>query len=46
MADGRVGDRDRLLSYTVGEYYQEMSLFIEESRIRKAEFEKIKNGTK
>jgi hypothetical protein len=30
MTEGVLSERDRLLQYTIGEFYQELSLFIEE----------------
>jgi len=42
MANGNLAERDRLLSYTIGEFYSEMSLFIEECEIKEKEFEKLK----
>jgi hypothetical protein len=42
ITNGVLSERDRLLGYTVAEFYQEMSLFIEESEKRKAEFEKMR----
>jgi hypothetical protein len=38
-----LSERDLLLSYCIGEFYSEMSLFIEEGEIRKQEYEKLKN---
>jgi hypothetical protein len=35
MTEGVISERDRLLNYSVGEFYQELSLFIEEGEIRK-----------
>lgn len=42
MADGVVSERDRLLHYTVGEFYQELSLFLEESQRREKQLEDLK----
>ena len=39
-----ISERDRLLQYTIGEFYQEMSLFIEECNIKQKELDKIKNS--
>lgn len=41
MTDGVLSERDRLLQYTIGEFYQELSLFIEEGEARKKTLEKI-----
>lgn len=35
MTEGVLSERDRLLQYSVGEFYQELSLFIEEGEARK-----------
>lgn len=40
IAGGVISERDRLFEYTTGEYYQEMSLFIQE---RETENKKIKD---
>jgi hypothetical protein len=42
MADGVISERDRLLQYGVGEFYQELSLFIEESETRKKYLDNLK----
>lgn len=42
MTDGVLSERDRLLQYTIGEFYQELSLFIEEGEARKKALDKIK----
>ena len=41
IADGVLSERDRLFEYTTGEYFQEMSLFIQEVETHNAEMEKI-----
>ena len=41
ITDGVISERDRLFTYTVGEYFQEMSLFIQEVETRNAELEKL-----
>lgn len=46
MTNGNLAERDRLLEYTVGEFYSEMSLFIEECEMREKEYEKMKNKMK
>lgn len=42
MTEGVLSERDRLLHYTVGEFYQELSLFIEESEARKKKLDAMK----
>ncbi len=42
MADGVISERDRLLQYGIGEFYQELSLFIEESETRKKYLDNLK----
>lgn len=42
MVEGILSERDRLLQYTVGEFYQELSLFIEEGEQRKKYLDKLK----
>lgn len=46
MTDGVLSERDRLLRYTIGEFYQEMSLFLEEQDVKKKQLDKIKNQSK
>jgi len=41
ITSGVISERDRLFGYTVGEYFQEMSLFIQEVETRNAELEKL-----
>lgn len=41
MTDGVLSERDRLLQYTLGEFYQELSLFVEECEIKKKQLEKL-----
>jgi hypothetical protein len=45
---GVLSERDRLLQYTTGEYYQELSLFIQEVEAKNREIEKMykKSGNK
>jgi hypothetical protein len=43
MANGQLADRDRLLTYTIGEFYQEMSLFLMECKQKNEELEKLKS---
>lgn len=43
MTNNDIAQRDRLLSYTIGEFYNEMSLFIEECAEKAKEYEKLKN---
>jgi len=45
MTEGVLSERDRLLQYTVGEFYQELSLFLEECQRRKKELEDLKTKT-
>lgn len=40
VTDGDLANRDRLWQYTLGEFYQEMSLFIEENDIREKALKK------
>jgi len=42
ITEGVLSERDRLLSYSVGEFYQELSLFIEESEERKKAIDGMK----
>lgn len=42
MTEGVISERDRLLQYSVGELYQELSLFIEEGEIRKKYLDSLK----
>lgn len=42
VANGVLSERDRLLNYSIGEFYNEMSLFIRENEIKKKEFEALK----
>ena len=46
ISEGVISERDRLLSYTIGEYYNEMSLFIEEQEKKKKEAEEYKRQQK
>lgn len=43
MVKGNLAERDRLLTYTIGEFYQEFSLFLTECDIKEKEMEKLKN---
>jgi hypothetical protein len=43
MTNGNLSERDRLLHYSIGEFYSELSLFITECDEKNAEIEKIKN---
>jgi hypothetical protein len=43
MVNGNLQERDRLLYYTIGEFYLEMSLFVEEMEMRKEEMEKMRS---
>ena len=42
MTNGKLSERDRLLQYSVGEFYQELSLFIQEGEERKKYLDKLK----
>lgn len=42
LVDGVLSERDRLLQYTVGEFFQELSLFLQEVEQRNKELEKLK----
>lgn len=42
ITGGVISERDRLLNYSVGEFYQELSLFIQEVETKNKEIEKIK----
>lgn len=41
ISNGVISERDRLFQYTVGEYYQELSLFLQEVETKNAELEKL-----
>ena len=41
IAGGVISERDRLFQYSVGEYFEEMSLYIQEVETQNAEFEKL-----
>lgn len=41
IAAGVPSERDLLLEYGIGELYQELSLFIEETEMQKRELEKL-----
>lgn len=43
LTNGIPSERDLLLNYSVGEFYNEMSLFIEENEQRKNDIEKMRN---
>lgn len=45
MAEGVISERDRLLQYTVGEFYQELSLYVEEADARKKYLDKLNKKT-
>ncbi len=46
MTEGVVSERDRLLYYTVGEFYQELSLYLEECQRRETLLEDLKTKSK
>lgn len=41
MTDGVISERDRLQQYTIGEFYQELSLFLEECAKKKEHLDKL-----
>lgn len=41
ITGGVLSERDRLFEYSVGEYYQELSLFIQEVETKNKELEKL-----
>lgn len=41
ITGGVISERDRLFSYTIGEFYQELSLFIQEQETKQKEYEKM-----
>jgi hypothetical protein len=41
ITGGVISERDRLFQYTVGEYYQELSLFITETEQKTRELERV-----
>ena len=41
IVGGVISERDRLLNYTTGEFYQELSLFIQEVETKNKELEKL-----
>lgn len=43
IVGGVISERDRLLNYTVGEFYTELSLFIQEVETKNKELEKMYN---
>jgi hypothetical protein len=46
ITGGDIHNRDLLLSYPVGDFYNEMSLFIEEEEAKKKAFEEAKSKLK
>ena len=46
ITDGNIANRDLLLSYPVGDFYNEMSLFIEEEEAKKKAYEDAKSKLK
>lgn len=46
ITEGVLSERDRLLTYTIGEFYNEMSLFIEESEIKKKQADEMRRKIK
>jgi len=45
ITDGVLSERDRLLQYTVGEFYQELSLFLEEVERKEKQLKKLTAST-
>ena len=41
IVSGVISERDRLLNYSVGEFYTEMSLFIQEVETKNKELDKL-----
>lgn len=41
IAKGSLSDRDRLFEYTIGEFYQELSLYLQESEQKKKETDEL-----
>jgi hypothetical protein len=41
ITEGVPSERDRLLTYTVGEFYQELSLFLESAAKQKKQLEEL-----
>lgn len=41
IVGGIISERDRLLNYSVGEFYTELSLFIQEVETKNKELEKM-----
>jgi hypothetical protein len=41
MTEGVISERDRLQQYTIGEFYQELSLFLEECAKKKEYLDKL-----
>jgi len=46
ITGGVISERDLLLSYTIGEFYNEMSLFIEEQELKKKQQEEYSRKTR
>lgn len=46
ITNGVLSERDRLFEYSVGEFFQEMSLFIQEVETHNSELEKLKEKHK
>lgn len=44
MSGGVFSERDRLLTYTIGEFYADLSTYLEECAIKKEQLEKLKNS--
>lgn len=41
MTGGVISERDRLIQYSIAEFYQELSLFLQEVETRNKELEKL-----
>lgn len=41
IAGGVISERDLLFQYTVGEYFQELSLFMQEAEVKNKALDKI-----
>jgi hypothetical protein len=44
MTNGNLAERDRLLEYTTGEFYQEFSLYLSECDAREKEMKEMMAG--
>lgn len=46
MTEGVLSERDRLQQYTIGEFYQELSMFIEEAEKKKKYLDNLNKKNK